>query len=243
MPINPCSTYCNPYQFLRPNGTCDAKFRDMTIKYLVAVRCSGALATSVFANADAGAGDIAFLTLLNLALQAGNNAYVFPVANYEFPDPETSERTSIACNLPVLKKHSQQPTFTVNNAIDIADTFGGTGLSGTQVIGWHTPDSLYDLENQALAVIEEQYNVYFAITCDGFVYFLGRGAGDTPVSMRASVMPSDNADNPRDRYVENVITLRSPVWIRNPKYWTPRAVINGVTNAGLTFLNAYIQIG
>ena len=241
MPINPCSTNCNPYQFYRPAGTCDGKFNDLTFKYLVAVRCSDALATSVFANADGGAGDTAFLTLLNIALISGSNAYVFPVANYEFPDPETSERTAIACNLPILKKHSQQPTFTVNNAIDIVD--GGIPLAGTQVIGWHTADSLYDLENAALAVIEEQYNVYFAIACDGRVYFLGRGAGDTPLAMKASVMPSDNADNPRDRYVENVITLRSSVWIRNPKYWTPRAVINGVTNAGLTFLNAYIQIG
>lgn len=243
MPINPCSASCNPYQFLRPSGTCDAKFRDQTIKYLVAVRCTDALATSVFANADAGAGDTAFLTLLNLALTIGNNAYVFPVANYEFPDPETSERTAIACNLPVLKKHSQQPTFTVNNAIDIAQTGGGTGLSGTQVIGWHTPDSLYYLENQPLSVIQEQYSVYFAITCEGFVFFLGRSAGDTPLSMLASINTVDNTDNPRERYVEHVITLRSSVWITNPKYWTPRAIINGTTNAGLTFLNAYIQIG
>lgn len=228
---------------MRPSGTCDAKFRDQTIKYLVAVRCTSALATAAFANADGAAGDIAFLTLLNGDLQAGNNAYVFPVANYEFPDPETSERTAIACNLPVLKKHSQQPTFTVNNAIDIAQTGGGTGLSGTQVIGWHTPDSLYYLENQPLAVIEEQNHVYFAITCEGFVFVLGRSSGDTPLSMKASVMVGENTDNPRERYVENVITLRSSVWITNPKYWTPRAIINGTTNAGLNFLNSYIQIG
>jgi len=243
MPINPCNTSCNPYQFLRPSGTCDAKFRDQTIKYLIAVRCSDALATAAFANADAGAGDIAFLTLLNTALNTGNNAYVFPVANYEFPDPEVSERTAIACNLPVLKKHSQQPTFTVNNAIDIAETVGGTGISGTQVIGWHTADSLYYLENQPLSVIQEQYSVYFAVTCEGFVFFLGRSTGDTPLSMLASVNTVDNTDNPRERYIENVITLRSSVWITNPKYWTPRALINGTTNAGLTFLNSYIQIG
>ena len=247
MPINPCNTSCVPYQFLRPKGTCEFKFRDQTIKYLIAVRCDNALATTVFANADGAAGDIAFLTLLNSALSfaAGQTrAYVFPVANYEFPEPETTERTSIACNLPVLKKHSQQPTFTVNNAIDIADTFDDLGLSqASEAIGWHTADSLYYLENQPLSIVEAQKHVYFAVTCEGFVFVLGRSAGETPLAMLASVMMGENTDNPRERYVESVITLRSSVWITNPKYWTPRAIINGVTNAGLTVLNQLIQIG
>ena len=232
---------------MRPSGTCDAKFRDQTIKYLVAVRCSDALATTAFANADGAAGDIAFLTLLNSALTQASGqtrAYVFPVANYEFPDPETTERTSIACDLPALKKHSQQPTFTVNNAIDITDTLNDLGLSNPQEsIGWHTADSLYYIENQPLSIVEAQKHVYFAVTCEGFVFVLGRSSGETPLAMLASVMLGENTDNPRERYVESVITLRSSVWITNPKYWTPRAIINGVTNAGLTVLNNLIQIG
>jgi len=247
MPINPCNASCVPYQFLRPKGTCEFKFRDQTFKYLVAVRCDNVLATTVFANADGAAGDIAFLTSLNNALTQASGqtrAYVFPVANYEFPEPEVTERTSIACDLPALKKHSQQPTFTVNNAIDIADTLNDLGLAQPQeAIGWHGPDSLYYLEGQPLSIIEEQKHVYFGITCEGFVFVLGRTTGETPLAMRASVMQQTNSDNPREQYVEYVITLRSSVWITNPKYWTPRAIINGVTNAGLTVLNQLIQIG
>jgi len=240
MPINPCNTSCNPTKFISPKGTCDFKFRDETFKYLVAVRCSDALATTVFANADGAAGDIAFLTLLNAALLVGTgNAYVFPVSNYEFPDPEVSERTGIASNLPFQKKHSQQPTFTVNNALDAADI--NTFIAASE-IGWHNSDSLFYLENQPLSEIQEQYHVYFGITCEGLVFQLGRGKGDTPLSMLASIMQVDNTDNSRERYVESVITLRSSVWIKNPKYWTPRALIDATTSAGLTALNSYVII-
>lgn len=238
MPANLCSTTCNPRFHFSVNAACDAKFRDETISHLIAVKCtSDPLATSIFDNADAAAGDLAFLTLLNTKLAGFAEVVIMPVVEYEFPEPEVSDRKFISCRQPKKVYHSQKPSFTVNLVLDAADT---TGMSATTEIGRHRIGALENYENQTFALLMAQKHVYYVVTCDGRLFWLGEDAGDTAPAFYASTKEVINADDPMKRYIQYNVVIESEQWIRDPKLWTPRAILNNTTLAGLTALKGQL---
>ena len=241
MAINLCDATCNDRFHVLFNPQCFPKFRNETIAYLIAVKCSTSpLATSVFDNADGASGDAAFLALLNSAVGAAGNATVMPVVEYEFPEPEVAERKYISCKSAFKRKHSQKPVFTVNLAIDAVDA--PSGIVASNEIGRHRIGELYNLENAIFAMLQEYQHIYYVVTCDGKLFFLGNDAGNTALPMLASVGEVINSDDPMDRYVQTTLTLESTQWLRDPKVWTPRAVLNSVTMAGLSTLQSYITL-
>ena len=244
MALNTCNTNCNTRYAVGLFGQCEASFRDFTPKYLVAVVCQDVLSTTVFDNADGGSGDIAFLTLLNSSLAPNSltvGASVFPIKDWEVGEPEVEERIYVACDKPVKIKHSQPITFTVNQAINIADTNALAGIIASSAIGWHQIGEQRDIENANYARLEAQKHAYFLVGCDGTLYYLGRDAGETPHTMLADVVLTPNKDNTRNQYMETAITLNSSVWITNPAYWTPRAFLTPATLAGLTNITSIMR--
>ena len=238
MSLSLCSTACNPKSHLEINAPCPEKFRDETISHLIAVTCySDPLATAVFDNADGGAGDAAFLSLLNAKLAGFAEVLIMPVVEYEFPEPEVTERKFSTCKMAKKFYHSQRPSFTVNLVLDAADT---TGISGSNSIGRHQTGTLEYLENASLALLMAQKHVYYAVTCDGRLFWLGYDNGDTAPAFLATVTPVSNADDPMRRYNLNTVVLESEQWIKDPKYWTPRAILNSTTLAGLTALKTQL---